>query len=1072
MTLYLDNKILGYYEKFTITENLDRTLNTIVVVVWDLIDQAEPIKPKTPFIISDYNGKSYYYVVNYDLVEVASRNPIKYKHTLTCVEGVHELNSIFVRNSTFLKSQESEKLGECNFPCFCIYDTTNHTWKNQLALSTLSSNSTTCYTYMPQFSLTSVQGYKGFRLYFESDTMVYQEFTDGTCKEPTNTWLKNIINSCAVLITRVDKVYGVTTYAKTWITINASDIAQGYHELTSSEENEIFENINYNTIFYMSPYEYNETTKLFGYDIYCDTSKLPILTSKNPLMALTLARVKLVGIKQERTLLDVLNTLINQSYQTYNNESKKIPQLTFSDNFKDSLSVTAPDFSFTGKTLFECINEILNYIDAIPKLYYDDENGKIILDCYFVNDSDKESINSLFVNETLLQKFGDIKSQLDDKYFNNRLINQYQNGTQQNSIFYPSKGAYRGVSSTSVGVLSVDNCIMEVPYSIERIDSLKVYYGTTKVSFIFYPILDIGGSSPSPSRQFESVALPFGDYIDITRAVFENSAYSLLPTYNADWTFPNTNNTLSYNKGGKYISMNGKGAILGSGQGDRARIQFAVECSIGAYIGAFEGFTYRDETNQQAVRLNCFVLPLSTTFAVDEWITDVKYQVEYHALYNGQVAQESTNNKYNGDEYINQSNGQIVLEKLGINTKGLISQLGNAKIDVNVPFDTPIELGMWFIDKNNNRYIANVIQTQYFSSGIAQSGGNFKTHTLKSVQFTKDFNSLSTYTQLDSTRRFYDISSELTTTGYQNLTEFIYISLEQPTQKYSSSINTNALLSIINKSNYKVDFATLTIYENISDTEYLNLGKINDIDTGNASLYINPTYSDYKSIEVPLHCYGFGNSICFEANFDSDIKGGTRITSRNKRVARNVIYTNPNGYFAKCDLIFTSDSGTYIETSDFPLTNKGQDSVTNLISIKDYAYYKRPSEIFATNFELCFLPYNCDCYFGSAFINNNNILRGGTKAKMSVYNSGKLISILDDKLPNDSVELEQATISTTQINETCLKVAVQWSSEILDNQKSIIIANENNEILIAFNLSLNYQENGFVFYIFASRFRL
>lgn len=1067
MELILGGKELQYYETFTITENLDRTLNTIVMVDWDFISQSEPIAPKTPLIVKNYNNKSYYYVVNSDVVEIASRKPLKYKHTITFVEGISELNNILVRNSTFVQREKEKKIAEMRLPSFIMYDSETNQWQENVAISSInSSGDKVAIGYSPFFSLT--EKHKQLRIYFESKTTIFdtRDGTNYSHSATQNTWIDNAIKLFYLYILKINGRGASINASFISIIITQEDILKGYHELTTTELEELYANVTNETTLIMS--FYNITNDLFTYAIKCDTSKLPTITPQNlknglnPL-GLTFIGIKLVSVRAKYTLYDVLSTLLEQSKQTYNNESRKILNVEISDELKQNLQVNAPDFSFTGKSLFECITEILNYIDAIPRLYY--ENDKVVLNAYFVNDNEKSEI------EGLTNNIADTTRMLTDKGYNNRLVNQYQKGTQKHSIFYPSKGAFKRISSSQVGVFDLNNSIFDVGYPIERIDSLKVKYSSQLLlGFRFYPLTDYSGLYTNEDANYENVFPYFGNDIDITRALYEDNAFNLLPTYNADWTFPNVNNTLSYKKGGKNIDLHGASNIRGATSQTTTHLEWAIKMSLIVEFGCYVFGKFRTLSNQQEPDNNAISISGVPNENSDDWITNVYYQVEYHQSTDGQAMQESTNNKYNGEEYINQSNGQIVLEKLGINTKGLISQLGNATINMVVAFNAPIELGMWFIDTNGNRYVANSIQTQWLSKGVYLNGG-YEKYAIKNIQFTKDFNSLSTFVNIDSTKRFYDISSNITTKGYQNLIEYVYFSFEQPTQEYTSALNTNALKSLIGQSDYKVDFATLTIYENVEDTENLNYGYINDLNVSESPVNFVDSYDKYNSIEIPLHAYGYGNSICFETAFDSDIKGGTRISNvDDKRVVRNVIYTNQDGYFAKCDLKFTSDSGSYYENWDFPLTNKGQAESTNLISIKNFHCFKRPSEIFTLNFQVAFLPLNCECYFGSAFINDNNILRGGNKPSWKIYQSNKLVSILDDSIPSNSVLCSGITTTFTQINPTCIKVAIQWQNENIENQKSLIIANEDKNILFAFNKDLN--EQGIVFYVFTSRFRL
>ena len=114
-------------------------------------------------------------------------------------------------------------------------------------------------------------------------------------------------------------------------------------------------------------------------------------------------------------------------------------------------------------------------------------------------------------------------------------------------------------------------------------------------------------------------------------------------------------------------------------------------------------------------------------------------------------------------------------------------------------------------------------------------------------------------------------------------------------------------------------------------------------------------------MQLPLHTYGFGNTLCFEVGFDSPISAGIRqgfaevffdgaIQSMVSGFATSYCYEN--GYMDKCDIIYIYEETSHLEDENYPLCNKGLDTTTNLINVENLAYYKRPNEIF-THYQVC-----------------------------------------------------------------------------------------------------------------------
>ena len=98
MEFYLDNqKIDTIVNGVVINETLDETLYTASVVL-SLNEQKEAIKPYTPFKIVN-GGETFYFVVASDDVELESKSPLMFKHSLKLIEETEILKIKDLQNT-------------------------------------------------------------------------------------------------------------------------------------------------------------------------------------------------------------------------------------------------------------------------------------------------------------------------------------------------------------------------------------------------------------------------------------------------------------------------------------------------------------------------------------------------------------------------------------------------------------------------------------------------------------------------------------------------------------------------------------------------------------------------------------------------------------------------------------------------------------------------------------------------------------------------------------------------------------------------------------------------------------
>ena len=394
--------------------------------------------------------------------------------------------------------------------------------------------------------------------------------------------------------------------------------------------------------------------------------------------------------------------------------------------------------------------------------------------------------------------------------------------------------------------------------------------------------------------------------------------------------------------------------------------------------------------------------------------------------------------------------------KMGLNLYGTSLKSGNAELIRTEKFaktQNRIKVGSLYYE-NGDRYIATSVNEVVNGDYIVST-----------INYTKNFNKLSNFIELDQKKRFNEVDSSLVLRSEDIYKEYLYFSLNNDTQLANKIHVNNDLLYIgladtfsKNPTAYKLDLATC-------ETETINGEKNRD-----------------GVVFLPITPYGSGNALCFEMSFNSPLIANTnfKLNQYNQWESKNVFYANQDGFADYFTINFYRTRKKLI-LNDLPQINKNiltNEYITHLGGFNNLLYYKKPNEIFSLNYELICLPYqNQDFFIGENFIKYNGIIgaQQPKKALNLLISDDKLYSVLDKKgfgsvaKSNISIQIENAyATGNSYISAyTCNVKNFSLDKEI----KSWAIVDSNNDILISANQNLAINDK-IIFYIFTSHNRL
>lgn len=697
------------------------------------------------------------------------------------------------------------------------------------------------------------------------------------------------------------------------------------------------------------------------------------------------ARVEVLSTQNGNSLFNLLDTLNKQialSDDNFTNQKPFVLPYTTSDEFYQTLVNTeAPEFTFTQMNLYECISTILGFLDGEPTL---DKKNKLGID-YF-NDKNK-------TKTTLSDKTNYSSSIGEEKYCNGLLVD-INKGHTENAITIPNKYSALRIRYLDYGVQQEnENWGIPLPHPIDYIKRVYVYLNGTFNNYS-------GGNV-----YFNNTKL------DLTSCVISETQYLLLNNSALPSNRPKTDlvrqNCIKYSRGDNFLSFG----------------------------GSYQNTTYLNTD----ILISAISKAISRTFGYNDLLTDfyeyprttkyntqLTYQIEYVPIIQTRMVIQGNENKYNGFERLDQSTGDVSLNRLGQNMFGQVSMLGNETRHLTQQFndfETRIKKGTIWND-NGEEWVANNIQNTLY-----------KDFNIQNIEFTKNFNSLSNFIKLNQNKRFSNIDNSIVQRSEDVYCEYVYISqtdtITSENIHFYNQVIKNSILNMLTNTD-SVEFPTYAIFRNGNTDISMNFAK-----------------------------YGSGNALCFEFGFDEPMSAGKYLdSSSGENIWKPIIYTDKDGSKDLITLFLVSVASDYSTglNPDYPLI-VDYTKFTILADFTNLQFYKKPNEIFALNYEIIFLPApKQDIFFGEQFINNNLLLDKKPNLPFKIYySSSERYSILDKKALGSEYSGNGNWKLTSNHFEYGANITISgvsvWTTFVLPvNTLSWCICDQDNNILIAFNV--------------------
>lgn len=919
---------------------LDETLETFSFALVSNTN-AEPYEPMTDVTFEDDSGRRTGFVITIDNIELFSNNPVRYKHNITCVQSTRKLSKHLIRNSVFTQPANPLK-SSFTATSVCISHGTSRVDPDAVFSLDFPLYLDQAWRQDGREPLIIGEKERVVDSYLELDVQVLvvpQESTSGTwVYYPTLQDIANKINQNGTAILGSYPLY-LRYYDSNenlqQEAVQPSDL--GLNSFATLKLNQLIKYSRIKTLASQGAHNFYLVFPNTVQEIIDAQNIKPY--SAGEFVAFIAFQAKLVAQTYYYTGYDLLETINQRHQQEYEVEipagitypypserfvTKKQRLWSYEDNTREILeNLIAPNFIFTQLTAYECVADVFRTLDAIFTMDVKTEGGietNDLLRIEYFNDWSGEKINP---------KFSGINIALSEDQFTNGLVSYYQDGRVAiNTYWLP-------VRSLEFGIPSEEDHAFIVPHPINTLKKFK-FRSTNQIIKITHTD---NGDTLSDKIENGFVFSASTLELDITRYTIEESIWTDLDVsatgtrWRGDSIQVVKDNSVHYSKGSNIIQL---GEILYDW----------IRVASSAFNGCLQSAFFRMLGVESP---NHFYVDLPDEMNVKDYYErewrDQMLALEYESTMDGRTQIESLKNKYMGETLVDQYNGAVDLNKMGLNMLGLVMKMGEPTLTANhtiSSWDKRIKTGQVYV-RNGEFWIANVCSYTILPNGMLQG----------SVNFVKNFNALSLRTQLMREKRLSNVSSGLTVKSEDNIIDYVYVDTTQ-----NESISGITQPTAINV--YQLARAVEGTFDrSVYSEEYL-IPQYACIATNYSSGYVY----------IPLAKYGAGNSVCFEMSFNHPISAGNKTDAdyniaNNKYCTRAVKYTNDEGFF---DYAFIR-IGTGFMTQEYP---EVEQSVNPMIEINNLAVFKQPNEIFALNYQICFLPHNLqNDFIMSPFINKN-----------------------------------------------------------------------------------------------------
>lgn len=941
-------------------------------------DNPMPFAPcQSVQVITDSNEKINLFLVS-DSVEVYSVSPTKWKHNIMCVQNTRKLSKHLVRNSSFTTPYDVEKKS------FTAYSISKYTYKDTepfyfyYDISGLQKNGNFIQEPLTLRTINNYAREKIKNAYFKFTAVGIYGNASPQTQEISGTYVNSIENVDDIIERTESTVLNTVTVNNELFLCYTDNLGNPHRERINPSE---FSNdswyplnkkIRYNKIIDLYNEGCNNFYISFDYDTALISGSFGMDTYESNTYAFIAFQAEIIAEIYYYNCYQILDLLRIRQQKTRHENGNWVsdPALFVLDPNRDLekmlIATPAPNFTFTQMTMYECVAEVFRLFDAIFTM---DENGYLGIE-YFNERNGRNITNSL-------KKVGQNSTSSEDKYTNG-LVAYYQNAKPveefPNSTFAPN-GTWGSIKTKELGVPADNNSfIFETPHTISEILDLILSYK----DFQFVLNLNNGVNQSVNITASNQLIL-----LNITHYVVEEKMWTLLDNSldeDANPSLLKQINTIFYKKGTKEIDVSYNYKRYG------LDTKFAITNLIKSCLYRIFGVLEIADSGEHI---------LITGSSGDYGWTQLGYRVSYITDVDGRVKVESFQRKYDGETLIDQYNGAVDLNKMGLNILGLSLKLGNPTLTVTqkiTSWNNRIKQGDIY-NYEGKTWIANVVAYTFLGDGKIQA----------TIQFVQNFNNLAMRTQLLREKRLSLISNELTVKSEENLVDYVYFSTEY------ANIQANAI-------GYKDYMIRTNLYASLGGgASTLVPAEMAVIETSGIA---------YK-VYIPMIKYGSGNMICHEISFEDPISAGKQTTTHTEgwftahtAYFTNILkYTNDYGEFELVNIHILPSSEVGMVPELYPYV----DAITAYqnVEILNLAYHKQPNEIFALNYQLCFLPWDANKDFiGSRFINYNAFVNDTTRkwSDLVLYyrNDDFQYSVLDIKGDGSTLDIAAVTVSTAR----------------------------------------------------------
>ena len=1009
----------------SITKKKDETFDGAKVTL-EFNDDPTPVPAGTLFHVVEDIASTYAYAVATDVVETASQNPLRYKHTLTLVEPVSLYKQRMPRNLIFTQPADVEAKGSVSRLFWVNYDPGNGEpndpptyrgagWSSPFARPMAADARTKLANLMGKATIR--------KTYIRNGSNPDPDEWEYDCAELNYSQAPCDLKTATVRLTYGDGFH--RDYTLNQIIPNAGEWAILPSSATSDYD-------------------------AHGGPITADVSKniMGVTASGSDELAYYVTvTIELEAKAYYFTLLDVVRGIFDAAAQKrgYSQDAKypeyAMPQLE--PDLEDILENTiAPSLTFTQSTLYESLAEVFRYLDGRPCTIADhgeDLQGNVTafheyLGIKYFSDLRNDCTEAVFGEHGILRMAGKVSSSSIERRADG-IKSFYQNALQK--VCFPDDRHMGRVRSVTLAVPGQGDFALVVPEPIEKV---------TKVEMEIKPKIWLNtGTLSGPVGAFFTKD-PIR--VDLTDFFFEQSIWSDLPQvgnvdYNgaqSDYTEILQNICLPYSKGSKSIDLTKRYEYLNVSY---QRLNFMRHAAFHKFIGQGrkDGWTFGNYGSFTQTDLNYENLPNELAWA------DYRVRIEYIAKTEGVAEVESPSHKMAGDTLSNQAGGEVDLGKMGTNMLGLAMKGGEPKFTATIEIQNlhnRIEEGD-YIRADDGVYVAGSISYVMLSNGKIQ----------ETVEFTKNFNSLSPFIRVDEEKRLSNIDyslAERCEDVYIDYVRFMGTSDEMP--------STSAISAPYAKEWIESAFPCNDPTDRTADLAYIDNRREGD------------TVVSSGRIALPLRVYQCGNSVCMEATFDDPMSAGNSLKwDGSKYDSKAVTYAGAYGFFDKVDFHIARATGE-IYDDDYPRINAYVgNGITEVVRVDRLTYNKKPNEIFGVNYEICVVPgkgMESDVFVGQRFIGQFGPLSASRKTKEGMrfyYSDEESYSILDEDGLGSYVNINSITAYENPDDANIVDVIftapianIAWKSfAICDSQGKIYLAcNQPREAIPSNSIRLSF----------------